>query len=91
MLKKISLLIAEPFIWLTKFYQYVISPLLGPSCRYTPTCSHYTVEALKTHGFFTGGWLSIKRIISCNPWGGSGYDPVPSKEELQAKKHAHKK
>jgi len=90
-LKKISLIIAEPFIWLTKFYQYVISPLLGPSCRYTPTCSYYTVEALKTHGLFTGGWLSIKRIVSCNPWGGSGYDPVPTKEELADRKHTRKK
>lgn len=86
MLKKLALFLAEPFIWLTRFYQYFISPLLGSNCRYTPTCSHYTVEALKTHGLFTGGWLSIKRILSCNPWGGSGYDPVPTKEELQKRK-----
>ena len=56
-----------------------ISPYTPNSCRYTPTCSHYTVDALKTHGLFKGGWLSAKRIASCNPWGGSGYDPVPPK------------
>lgn len=60
-----------------KFYQYVISPMTGASCRYTPTCSAYTVEALKKHGPIKGLWLSIKRIASCNPWGGHGYDPVP--------------
>lgn len=60
-----------------RIYQYVISPVIGPSCRYTPTCSVYSVQALKKHGPFKGLWLSIKRILSCNPWGGSGYDPVP--------------
>ncbi|WP_243699314.1 membrane protein insertion efficiency factor YidD [Natronoflexus pectinivorans] len=60
-----------------KIYQYGISPMIGPRCRYTPTCSHYTVEALKKHGPFKGLWLAVKRILSCNPWGGSGYDPVP--------------
>ena len=89
-IKKIALILAEPFILLVRFYQYFISPLLGSNCRYTPTCSHYTVEALKTHGVFTGGWLSIKRILSCNPWGGSGYDPVPTKEELRARKLSKK-
>jgi len=60
-----------------RFYQYAISPYLPPSCRYTPTCSSYGIEALKKYGPFKGGWLTIKRIASCNPWGGSGYDPVP--------------
>ncbi len=60
-----------------KLYQWTISPLIGPSCRYTPSCSVYTIEALKKHGPFKGLWLSIKRISSCNPWGGSGHDPVP--------------
>jgi putative membrane protein insertion efficiency factor len=60
-----------------KLYQWVISPMIGPSCRYTPTCSAYTIEALKKHGPFKGFWLSLKRILSCNPWGGSGEDPVP--------------
>jgi putative membrane protein insertion efficiency factor len=60
-----------------RFYQWVISPMIGPSCRYTPTCSVYSVQALKKHGPFKGFWLATKRIFSCNPWGGSGYDPVP--------------
>ncbi len=59
------------------FYQYAISPYLPPSCRYTPSCSAYGIEALKKYGPFKGGWLTIKRIASCHPWGGSGYDPVP--------------
>jgi len=69
--------IAVPFIILVKFYQKVISPLTPASCRYTPTCSHYTLTALQKYGLFKGGWMAIKRIFSCNPWGGSGYDPVP--------------
>ncbi|MFB6343798.1 membrane protein insertion efficiency factor YidD [Saccharicrinis sp. FJH2] len=64
-------------VLLVKFYQYVISPLIPASCRYTPTCSEYSVQALKKYGPFKGLWLSVKRILRCNPWGGSGYDPVP--------------
>ncbi|MBK3518527.1 membrane protein insertion efficiency factor YidD [Carboxylicivirga marina] len=60
-----------------KLYQWFISPILGASCRYTPSCSQYTVEALRKHGPFKGLYLSIKRILSCNPWGGHGHDPVP--------------
>ncbi|MFW5762493.1 MAG: membrane protein insertion efficiency factor YidD [Cyclobacteriaceae bacterium] len=67
------------FIGLIKLYQGAISPYFPPSCRYTPTCSHYGIEAIQKHGPFYGGWLTIKRIASCNPWGGSGYDPVPEK------------
>lgn len=59
------------------FYKYSISPLLPPACRYTPTCSEYAIQALKKHGPIKGLWLATKRILSCNPWGGSGYDPVP--------------
>ena len=73
-LKKILGLI---FIILIRIYQYAISSYFPASCRYTPSCSAYGVEALKKHGAFKGGWLTIKRIVSCNPWGGSGYDPVP--------------
>ena len=65
------------FIYLVRFYQVAISPLKPPTCRYTPTRSQYTLEALQKYGFFKGGWLAIKRICSCHPWGGSGYDPVP--------------
>lgn len=65
------------FILLIRFYQGAISPYLAPSCRYTPTCSQYGVEAIQKHGPFKGGWLTLKRLLSCHPWGGSGYDPVP--------------
>lgn len=60
-----------------RFYQGAISPHLPPACRYTPTCSQYAVEAIMKHGPFKGGWLAAKRIARCNPWGGSGEDPVP--------------
>jgi len=69
--------LAKFFILLIRIYQYTISPLLPPSCRYVPTCSAYGVEAITKYGPFKGGWLTIKRISKCNPWGGSGYDPVP--------------
>lgn len=76
-MKAVLKILAFPFIALIRVYQLVISPLLGPKCRFTPTCSHYAVEALKKHGLFKGFWLSIRRIGRCHPWGGSGYDPVP--------------
>ena len=65
------------FILLIRFYQLFISPLLGANCRYTPTCSQYGMEAIKKYGPFKGGWMAIKRILRCNPWGGHGHDPVP--------------
>ena len=65
--------------WLIRFYQIAISPLLGPRCRYIPTCSQYSLEAVHTHGAVRGVWLATKRICRCHPWGGSGYDPVPNK------------
>jgi len=58
-----------------------ISPYMPSSCRYSPTCSHYTIEALNKHGLIKGSWFAIKRISSCHPWGGSGYDPVPEKKK----------
>jgi len=58
-------------------YQKVISPLLPPRCRYTPTCSEYGIQAIKKHGPWIGGKLTIKRVFSCHPWGGEGNDPVP--------------
>ena len=65
------------FIFCVRAYQYLISPYTPSSCRYVPTCSEYAVEALKKHGPFKGGWLALKRIASCHPWGKSGHDPVP--------------
>ena len=68
-----------PCIILIKIYQNLISPLTPATCRFEPTCSHYSIEALKEHGVFKGSKLMIIRIFSCHPWGGSGYDPVPKK------------
>lgn len=59
------------------FYKYCISPMTSASCRYTPTCSEYAVQALKKYGPIKGLYLAVKRILRCHPWGGSGYDPVP--------------
>ena len=60
-----------------RFYQLVFSPLLPPSCRFFPTCSEYAYEALGKHGFFRGGWMTIKRVARCHPFCKGGYDPVP--------------
>ena len=68
---------AALFLLIIRIYQHVISPLLGRSCRFSPSCSHYGVEAIQKYGPFKGGWLTVKRIGRCNPWGGHGYDPVP--------------
>jgi hypothetical protein len=76
-LKGLASLLSMPFIALIKIYQWVISPVLGPKCRFTPSCSQYAAEALKKHGVVKGMWLAIKRLSRCHPWGGSGYDPVP--------------
>ncbi len=67
-----------------RFYQAAISPLLGSSCRFYPTCSHYTYEAIETHGFFRGVWLGLRRIARCHPFNAGGYDPAPP-----ADRHAH--
>ena len=71
-------------IKLFKIYRFLISPLLGHSCRYLPTCSEYSIEALKNYGFLKGSLLSLKRVLSCHPWGSGGFDPV--KKEMKAKK-----
>ena len=75
--RKFFQILAIPFIVFIKIYQVLISPLFPPSCRFIPTCSQYSLEALKKYGILKGSWLSFKRIIRCHPWGGSGYDPVP--------------
>lgn len=69
--------LAWPLVALVRFYQLFISPLLPPSCRYTPSCSQYAVEALERHGALRGGWLAVKRIARCHPFRAGGYDPVP--------------
>jgi len=65
------------FTGLIRLYQLTISPLLPASCRYTPTCSQYSIEAIKKYGPIKGSYLAIRRILRCNPWGGHGHDPVP--------------
>ena len=70
-------LLAWPLIALVRIYQWTISPLLPGACRYTPSCSEYGLLALRKHGAFRGGWLTLKRFLSCHPWGGHGHDPVP--------------
>ena len=79
-MKKITKIASEILILPIKFYQGAISPHLPASCRYTPTCRSYAVEALRKYGPLKGGLLAAKRILRCHPWGGSGYDPVPDDE-----------
>lgn len=73
----IGQLVTKVLILPIRFYQRCISPLTPPTCRFTPTCSQYAIEALRKHGPIKGLALAIWRILRCNPWGGSGYDPVP--------------
>jgi len=73
-------ILTYPLVLLVRFYQLAISPYTPSTCRYEPSCSQYTIEALKKRGAIVGLWLSLKRIFSCHPWGGSGYDPVPNKK-----------
>ena len=72
-----SRLLTWIFIFLIRVYKGVISPMLPARCRYTPTCSEYGLQAIQKYGPFKGGWLTLKRIGSCHPWGGHGHDPIP--------------
>lgn len=66
-------------------YQLTLAPFMPPVCRFEPTCSHYTLEALERHGLLRGGWLGLSRILRCNPFGRGGYDPVPEATEAAAR------
>lgn len=68
---------ARAVISLIRAYKYCLSPLAGPCCRHLPTCSEYAEEAIRRHGLLRGGWLALRRLGRCHPWGSSGYDPVP--------------
>lgn len=70
-------LLAQPLIWLVRAYQLVVSPLLGPTCKFYPSCSAYAVDALRTHGPLTGVWLAGRRLLRCHPWSHGGVDHVP--------------
>ena len=70
-----------PLIFIIKIYQFIFSPLIGKNCRYLPTCSEYTIESLKLHGFFRGSFFAIKRILKCHPFGGHGFDPIPKRKQ----------
>jgi hypothetical protein len=76
-MNKIRKIFAWPALKLIRFYKVCISPYLGNHCRYTPTCSQYAYEAISKYGILKGGWLALRRLLRCHPWGGSGYDPVP--------------
>ncbi|MBC8035537.1 MAG: membrane protein insertion efficiency factor YidD [Chitinophagaceae bacterium] len=76
-MNRILQILSFPFIALIKLYQWIISPWLGPKCRFTPSCSHYSIQALQKYGLFKGLWLTLCRIARCHPWGGHGHDPVP--------------
>lgn len=80
-MQTIRLILGFPIIVLVKIYQWIISPLLPQSCRYTPTCSVYMIEAIRVWGPIRGTWLGLKRIASCHPWGGHGHDPVPERKK----------
>ena len=73
----LSRLLGGVLIGLIRVYQYVISPLLGPRCRFWPSCSSYAIDAVRLHGPLEGGWLALKRILKCHPWHPGGVDPVP--------------
>lgn len=75
-------------IWLIRQYQKWLSPILGPSCRFHPTCSEYGVEAIKIHGIAIGGWLTVKRILKCHPLHPGGFDYVPQKHNSECR-HSH--
>ncbi|QEQ98340.1 membrane protein insertion efficiency factor YidD [Neptunomonas concharum] len=76
-MKFINSLLRRLLLGLIRFYQYIISPLMGSNCRFYPSCSHYMFEAIETHGIFKGVWLGTKRLLKCHPWHEGGIDPVP--------------
>jgi len=83
---RISRLVSLPFIILIKLYQFTLSPTFGRHCRFHPTCSWYALEAYRVHGPTRGTWLTVRRLLRCHPFGGSGYDPVPARKEPERRR-----
>ncbi|WP_297819211.1 membrane protein insertion efficiency factor YidD [uncultured Paraglaciecola sp.] len=80
-MEKVSIALRKVPVGIIKLYQTLLSPMLGPTCRFHPSCSHYAVDAITEHGMIRGCWISIKRILKCHPFNDGGYDPVPEKKE----------
>jgi putative membrane protein insertion efficiency factor len=80
-MEKISVALRKIPIGIIKFYQVVLSPMLGPTCRFHPSCSYYAIDAITQHGLVKGCWLSLKRVLRCHPLNDGGYDPVPEKKQ----------
>ena len=89
MLDAIGKLLSWPLLGLVWIYRRLISPLLGVNCRFEPSCSAYAEQALREHGGLRGGWLAIRRVCRCHPWGGSGFDPVPPRESRSENRDTH--
>lgn len=87
-MEKISYALQQCLIFLIKIYQRLLSPILGTHCRFQPSCSHYAIEAIKTHSVMKGTWLTVKRILKCHPLHEGGHDPVPPKSTCN---HPHKR
>ena len=80
-MEKISAALRQIPIWFIRIYQQWLSPMIGPSCRFHPTCSYYAIEAINQRGFLVGSWLTLRRILKCHPLHAGGYDPVPEKKQ----------
>ncbi len=83
-MRRLSHLLAIPMIWFVKAWRLLVSPLYGQVCRYHPSCSAYGLESLQVHGAWPGAWLTVRRIVRCNPWSPGGYDPVPGTPQAEA-------
>ena len=82
-MEKISVALRKIPVGIIKIYQMVFSPMLGPTCRFHPSCSYYAIDAITQHGLIKGCWLSLKRVLKCHPLNDGGYDPVPEKNKIK--------